>query len=282
MPRGKAAGKGRHSPVRRGTEEESADSSAWLTTYGDAVTLLLAFFVMLFAMSSTDAAKFEQMAQSMRTAFVGSEGILPENTALVGEGDPADTPPVRAPAAPAAPVAAPDLANQLADEIQQVFESEGLLDIAEVAITPEGVAVRVRTDDVLFATGSARVQPVARQVLTALGPSLRGVPNEIRVEGHTDDVPINRAGYTNWNLSADRAVAVLSLLADEHGIAPDRLSAVGFGEHAPLVPNDSAEHRTVNRRVEIIIETPPDQVDAADAGVSDRPAPSAPSPGAPS
>ena len=279
MPRGKAAGKGRHSPARRGAEEEGADSSAWLTTYGDAVTLLLAFFVMLFAMSSTDAAKFEQMAQSMRAAFVGSEGILPENTAIVGEGDPADTPPVQAPApvAPAPPVAAPDLATELADEIHQVFEAEGLLDIAEVAVTPEGVAVRVRTDDVLFATGSARVQPVAREVLTALAPSLQGVPNEIRVEGHTDDVPIHRSGYTNWNLSADRAVAVLSLLADDHGIAPVRLSAVGFGEHEPLVPNDSAANRTVNRRVEIVIETPPDQVDPTADLVGD---PSAPSSGA--
>lgn len=281
MPRGKAAGKGRHSPGRRG-EEDSADSSAWLTTYGDAVTLLLAFFVMLFAMSSTDAAKFEEMAQSMRAAFVGSEGILPENTAIVGEGDPADTPPVQAPAPAAPPAAAPDLAHALAEEIHQVFAAEGLLDIAEVAVTPEGVAVRVRTDDVLFATGSAEVQPVAREVLTALGPSLRGVPNEIRVEGHTDDVPIHRSDYTNWNLSADRAVAVLALLADEHGIAPERLSAVGYGEHEPLVPNDSAEHRTTNRRVEIIIETPPGEVGATDDVVGGPAIPSRSSPGVPS
>lgn len=259
MPRGKAAGKGRYSPSRR-EDDDGANSAAWLTTYGDAVTLLLAFFVMLFAMSSTDAAKFEQMAQSMRAAFVGSEGILPESTAIVGDGDPADTPPVEAPrpAPPVPPAAAPDLARQLADEIHAAFEEEGLLDIAEVAVTPEGVAVRVRTDDVLFATGSAEVRPVARQVLTALAPSLRGVPNPVRVEGHTDDVPIHRADYTNWNLSVDRAVAVLALLADEHGIDPERLSAVGFGEYAPLVPNDSAANRTVNRRVEIIIETPPD------------------------
>jgi chemotaxis protein MotB len=271
MPRGKAAGKGRHGPQRRGQEEESADASAWLTTYGDAVTLLLAFFVMLFAMSSTDAAKFERMAESMRMAFTGGTGILPDNTVLVGEDGAAPTPPasdILPPMAP--PAAAPDLANQLADEIHAVFERQGLLDIAEVAVVPDGVTVRVRTDDVLFATGSAQVQPIARRVLTALAPSLRDIPNDIRVEGHTDDVPISRRDYTNWNLSADRAVAVLTLLATDHGIQPTRLSAVGYGEHAPLVPNDGPEARAVNRRVEIIIETPPDRPATAD-GITPRP-----------
>lgn len=273
MARGKAAGKHRHSPRRR-TDDESPNSAAWLTTYGDAVTLLLAFFVMLFALSSTDAAKFEQMAESMRAAFTGSPGILPEDTALVGEGEPADQAPQQPPqpAPDIVPPADPDLSQQLADEIHQAFEDEGLLDIAEVAVTPEGVAVRVRTDDVLFATGSDDVRPVARTVLTALAPSLRGVPNPVRVEGHTDDVPIHQADYTNWNLSVDRAVAVLSLLVDEHRIDPSRLSAVGFGEYAPLVPNDSPAERTVNRRVEIIIETPTDQA-VATADVVEAPPP---------
>jgi chemotaxis protein MotB len=254
MPRGKATGKDRHGPTR-GAEEGGDDSSAWLTTYGDAVTLLLAFFVMLFAMSSTDAAKFEQMAQSMRAAFDAGQGILPDNVAVVGEetGTATDSQPPPPDVAP--PV--PDLSQTLANEIHGVLEEAGLLDIAEVAVTPDGVVVRVRTDDVLFATGSADVRPIARDLLAALAPSLRPLPNPIRIEGHTDDVPIHQPHYTNWNLSADRAVAVLSLMTDEHGIAPDRLSAVGFGEFSPLVANDSAENRSANRRVEIVIETAP-------------------------
>lgn len=255
MPRGKAAGKDRHGPRRR-VEEGGDKSGAWLTTYGDAVTLLLAFFVMLFAMSSTDAAKFEEMARSMRAAFAGSDGLLPADVGLVGdEGAAAD--PVTLPTAPPPVPAAPDLSTTLAAELHDVLGSAGLLDIAEVAVTTEGVVVRVRTDDVLFATGSAEVRPIAREVLTALAPTLGALPYELRIEGHTDDVPINRPGYTNWNLSADRAVAVLRLLAEEHAIAAERLSAVGFGEFAPLVPNDSPRNRSVNRRVEIVIETPP-------------------------
>lgn len=256
MPRGKAAGKGRFGPSRR-VEETQTNGSAWLTTYGDAVTLLLAFFVMLFAMSSTDAAKFEQMARSMRAAFTGADSILPSDTGLVGEEPARPTPadPVVVPEQ--LPSAVPDLRDTLAEEIHAVLEEAGLLDIAEVAVTPDGVTVRVRTDDVLFATGSAEVQPIARELLAVLAPSLQQLPNAIRVEGHTDDVPIHRSGYTNWNLSADRAVAVLELLSDEHGIAPDRLSAVGFGEFSPLVPNSSPQQRAVNRRVEIVIEAPP-------------------------
>ncbi|MBW3657870.1 MAG: flagellar motor protein MotB [Actinobacteria bacterium] len=255
MPRGKAAGKDRHGPSRR-VEEDDSDSSAWLTTYGDAVTLLLAFFVMLFAMSSTDAAKFEQMADSMRAAFAGS-GLLPEDVGIVGDAkNPAPEQVLDTPLPEPVP-AVPDLGRTLAHELQSVLEEAGLLDIAEVAVTPDGVVVRVRTDDVLFTTGSAAVRPLAREVLAALAPSLQPLPNDIRVEGHTDDVPLRHRGYTNWNLSADRAVAVLTLLADDHAIAPARLSAVGFGEFAPLVPNDSATQRSVNRRVEIVIETTP-------------------------
>lgn len=275
MARGKAAGKQRYSPRRRG-QEEASSSSTWLTTYADAVTLLLAFFVMLFAMSSTDAAKFEQMARSLRAAIVGTDGALPASTALVGEAS-ADIPPdpvtpqVVPDLVPPAPSAAQDEdteedeafdgAEELAERIHQDLEDQGLLDVAEVEASAEGVTVRVRTDEVLFATGSDEVRPVARTILTALAPSLRSIPNPLRVEGHTDDVPIGTAGYTNWNLSVDRAVAVLSLLVDEHGVDPTRMSAVGFGQHAPLVPNTSPANRRANRRVEIIIEASSDEAD---------------------
>lgn len=262
MARGKAAGKGRYGPSRRHETEES-NSSAWLTTYGDAVTLLLAFFVMLFAMSSTDSAKFEEMARSMRAAFAGSQGILPAADGIVGDEagsfdpgqDPAAPPPVALPPVPPVAPPVPELSQELAEEIHGALDAAGLLDIAEVMVTPDAVVVRVRTDDMLFATGSAEVRPLARRVVAALAPSLVGLPNRIRVEGHTDDVPINRAGYTNWNLSTDRAVAVVTLLTVDHGVPPPRLSAIGFAEFAPLVPNDSAANRSANRRVEIVVET---------------------------
>ncbi len=264
MARGKAAGKGRRGPSRRGADE-APNSSAWLTTYGDAVTLLLAFFVMLFAMSSTDAEKFERMAESMRMAFAGSEAILPASTSIVAA-ESVDPQPIAEPArpqtdpqvVPAPPDVVPDLSETLAEEIHQVLEEAGLLEIADVLATPDSVVVRVRTDDVLFATGSDEVRPPARQIVTALAPSLATIPNTVRVEGHTDDVPIRRGGYSNWHLSSDRAVAVLRLFADEHDIAPERLSAVGFGEFTPLVSNDTPAQRTTNRRVEIVIETTPD------------------------
>ncbi|MEX0835331.1 MAG: flagellar motor protein MotB [Nitriliruptor sp.] len=264
MARGKAAGKGRRGPSRRGADE-APNSSAWLTTYGDAVTLLLAFFVMLFTMSSTDAEKFERMAESMRMAFAGSEGIMPDSNSIVAP-ESADPQPITEPArpevppqaSPARPDVAPDLSQTLAEEIHQVLEESGLLEIADVLATPDSVVVRVRPDDVLFATGSDDVRPPARQIVAARAPSLVTIPNDVRIEGHTDDVPIHRGGYSNWHLSSDRAVAVLRLFADEHDIAPQRLSAVGFGEFAPLVPNEGRTQRATNRRVEIVIDTAPD------------------------
>lgn len=293
MARGKAAGKQRHTPRRRGQEEEASSSSAWLTTYADAVTLLLAFFVMLFAMSSTDAEKFEQMARSLRAAIVGTDGALPAGTGLVGEGtadtppDPV-TPPVVPELVPPAPAPAPEReadpdeafegAEDLADRIHRDLQDQGLLDIAAVEATGEGVTVRVRTDEVLFATGSVEVRPVARTVLTALAPSLHSIANPLRIEGHTDDVPIGSADYTNWNLSVDRAVAVLSLLVDDHGLDPTRMSAVGFGEHAPLVPNTSPANRRTNRRVEIIIEASSDEADRVAGSTSRAPSSSGGSP----
>ena len=112
----------------------------------------------------------------------------------------------------------------------------------------------VATDDVLFPSGSTEISAKGRAIIDVIGPSLAAIGNPVQIEGHTDTVPlVGRPGYDNWNLSTDRAVRVLHLLVDSHGLAPGRMVALGYGEHRPRDDNDTAEGRSRNRRIEIVI-----------------------------
>jgi chemotaxis protein MotB len=125
--------------------------------------------------------------------------------------------------------------------------------VATYRYEERGLVVSIAADDILFDTGSTRISRLGRSIVAAVAEPLSSFPNDVLVEGHTDDVPLDRDGYTNWNLSTDRAVAVLSLLATEHRIEQTRLGAVGYGEFRPVVPNDSPANRSMNRRVDILV-----------------------------
>ena len=115
-----------------------------------------------------------------------------------------------------------------------------------------GLVVSIATDDVLFASGSPVLSAAGREIIDALAPILAGFDNQVLIEGHTDTVPLNENGYTNWNLSADRGLAVLEIL-EAGGINPRRLSATGYGEFRPISDNSTDEGRAANRRVEMVI-----------------------------
>jgi chemotaxis protein MotB len=155
--------------------------------------------------------------------------------------------------------------------LREQLRAAGLLRRVRFEIGPRGLVVAVATDQVLFATGSAHVSPLGRRIVATLAPTLRELSNPILVEGHTDDVPLHRGGYDNWNLSTDRAVAVVHLLQYVFGIDPHRLSAIGYGEYRPVATNLTEAGRALNRRVEIVISTAPEQgTPAPDAGVEER------------
>lgn len=258
MARGKSTGQRLRGPTRRGGADEGGDDSQrWLTTYGDAVTLLLAFFVLLYSMSSVDVEKFEALIEGLAIPFrnsAGSQGMLDGDDGIL-VGDVSAEPTVEAPdpADPSATAGAESL-EPVADELRTALENAGLPDVAKVSVNRQGIVIRIGTDGVLFASGSSEVSPLGERILDSIAPTLANVPNELRVEGHTDDVPIHsRPGYTNWNLSTDRAVAVLTRLYEEHAINQKRLLAAGYGEYEPLVPNDTGAQRSKNRRVEIIV-----------------------------
>ncbi len=256
----------------------------WLTTYGDVVTLLLAFFVMLYAISQVDVQKFQLFVSGLADPFGNpavSQGILTDGAALVGaaaiaqqqigesgveglallEGMPGLEDQETGEATEQQEELPPGVELQQASDLEEVreeivaaLEAAGFGErVVDFEIDARGLTVAIATDNVLFASGSADFGAEGRGIIGAIAPSLAGFGNEILVEGHTDTVPINRAGYDNWDLSADRALAVLKLLVADHAIDPNRLVAAGYGEFRPRADNNSEEGKARNRRVELVI-----------------------------
>lgn len=268
MPRGKSRGRGGFGPARGGASDgpSEADGMRWLTTYGDMVTLLMAFFVILFSFSQIDVQRFETFLSGLESPFGNpamSDSLLDGGAGIVGGAAGTDPDPVANlgqdpmpnPAEETIDVSVQGL-RETAGEIEAALESAGLDELVDYQIDHRGLVLTIATDAVLFETGSTVLSDQGRHLMAQIAPVLARVPNDVRVEGHTDDVPLSRAGYTNWNLSTDRAVAVLTLLHEAHGVDPKRLVAVGYGEFRPISPNESAQGRAANRRVEIIIAVP--------------------------
>jgi chemotaxis protein MotB len=247
------------------------------------ITLLMAFFVMLYAISQVDQAKFDAFLDGLQVPFGNetSAGMLEGGATLLDEsavpdvsGDtsglmlvpppmsggreqPVDTAvediPSEEPTDEASEADRSDPVLAIAARLREALRAEGLPpDIAEVRPDERGVVISVASDDVLFALGSARVSSVGQRIVKAVASVVDDLPNEVIVEGHTDNLPLRRTGYDNWNLSTDRAVAVLKLLV-RNDVRPRQLVAAGFGEHRPRVENDSDSNRALNRRVDVVL-----------------------------
>lgn len=229
----------------------NSGSAPWLTTYSDVVTLLLCFFVLLFAFSEVDVQRF----RAILAAFQASLGVLdggrsvmetqPDMSLGSGVWDLRDVQFYR-----------PELEAQLRalyTEVQEFIRERGLDFAVEVGLTDRGVVLRL-AEGVFFDLGKADLRPDARRVLDELAVLVRAVPNPVRVEGHTDNLPIRTERFpSNWELSTARATNVVRYLIEEHGLDPRRLSAAGYGEYRPVAPNDSDANRARNRRVDIVL-----------------------------
>jgi len=232
---------------KKNTGFKKADGAAgggWEIIYTGFVLILLCFFIMLSSFSSIRQAKVMQFVKS----FVESVSILPGG--LNADGDGAVMPLSAEMVAKDSPLARiyTDL-KALADRLNHQN------DIA-VAFSSKGSVMRL-SDKALFDAGKAAISPPAVPLLQKIGAIIADTDYEVRVEGHTDDVPIQTAQYpSNWELSTARAVNVLRYLIKTFPISSKRLSAAGFGEYQPLAANDSPLHRARNRRVEIVFLEP--------------------------
>jgi chemotaxis protein MotB len=254
---------------RRKKHEEHSSHEAWAIPYGDLVTLLLAFFVVMYAISSVNDGKYRLLSDSLNAAFRGTPSTM--DPVQVGEKQLGSGADIRMSIVqqvtlqgqprtllnPPKPVltGVDDRTRQLrqmAEEVEQAMSSlidQGLVNVRR---HDDFVEVEIKTD-ILFPSGVANVSSGAAPVLAQLAGTLRPFTNPIRVEGYTDDRPIRTAAFpSNWELSAGRAASVVHLLTD-NGISPERLAVVAYGEHRPLRPNDSPEARNANRRVVLVI-----------------------------
>jgi len=228
----------------------------WLVTYADLLTLLMVLFLVLWVISQIDLKKFEKFkeglgdfgnpaaaqaakdkaaaaaaaADTTTTSLVSGDGTMTADGSLTGAG-----------------------LNQLAETVQEAVNLAGLPNIVSVSQDERGLVITLSTDDILFQSGSAALNPAGVDVLAVIAPALQGFNNNILVGGHTDKRPLKKAGYDNWDLSFDRAGAVVKLLKDHFGLPPERLSGTGYGDTRPIAVGDDAASLAKNRRVEIVV-----------------------------
>jgi chemotaxis protein MotB len=278
--------------------EEHANHEAWVIPYADLLTLLMAMFIALFAMSSVDIDKFKALAIGFNEALDGpslDKGVFsksPGESPLDGQGSGLSPQPGGAvgPAdQPKAKRVLDTLVQQHEDlEVQRSVERKSLEGVSKrieqrakelglagelsLRLEERGLVVTVVTDQVLFDSGSAVVKPEGDSVLRVVGSALQDVDNPILIEGHTDSTPIATAQYpSNWELSSGRAASVARFF-EQMGMDRSRLRPEGLADLFPAGPNDNAEGRAKNRRVEIVVQSK--LVDRAlrDAGLTQKPA----------
>jgi chemotaxis protein MotB len=272
---------------RRKKPEEHGNHEAWAIPYGDLMTLLLAFFVVMYAISSVNAGKYRVLSDSLFAAFRGAPRSMQPiqvgekqvgtgadlNTTIVqqamvdgkaqsrlapmpvavgmAKSGAAGNSPIAGTLPPQAAAAAAAL-TRVADEVARAMDQLVRKDMVTVRRSDFWIEVEMRTD-ILFPSGSARLADNAADIIERLGGVLAPFPNPIRVEGYTDNKPIKTAVfYSNWELSAARAGSVVRVLST-HGVSPERLAVIGYGEQRPLKTNDTADGRNANRRVVVVI-----------------------------
>jgi len=245
---------------KRHEEHEEHHDERWLITYADMITLLMAFFIMLFAMSQIDLAKFKAFQAGVASHFDKPAKVLKGGTGvLLGNGGEAEAERQvaellsdKAKLDQAVERNRRDLASAKA-RIEKELTARGLRERARFSIEQRGLVVTIVSDEVLFDLGSAELRPVGAQVLGVVAATVARMPNRVLVEGHTDNRPISGRYPSNWELSTARASAVVRYLSTRHRIRPARLSAAGYADQHPAAPNDTEQNRQRNRRVEIVL-----------------------------
>ncbi|MCL2008946.1 MAG: flagellar motor protein MotB [Synergistaceae bacterium] len=227
----------------------AAGAPLFMATYGDMVTLLLCFFVLLFAMSTIDSQKAQQAVISLRNSL----GVMKGGRTLVRDIEPNPTPEASEgrTAGPSVEIRMLDT-QHVAHTINSYLRTEGLDKAVQVTVNQRGVQVSI-SDQFLFDSGSAMLKPDGQRVIYKIATLVRDVVPAIAVEGHTDSVPLRGGMYRdNWGLSAMRAARVASFMQEDGGVESRLLQAVGYGPSRPVVPNDTPAHRALNRRVDIV------------------------------
>jgi chemotaxis protein MotB len=224
-------------------QEEHENLERWLLTYADLITLLLAFFIMMYTFSKRDAGKYAEVASHLKSIFSEGSGILgmghisgKKTIDLPMQGEKGN-----------------ESLKKVEEDIRNIEATENTKKSISVFSDERGVVIRVM-DMAFFDPGKADLKEGAKAALDGIVPVIIDIDNHIRIEGHTDDVPISTAEFrSNWELSTRRATEVVRYLVEGHSFPPERISAAGFSEFRPIAPNDTPENRALNRRIEIVV-----------------------------
>lgn len=228
-----------------GGEEMRTD--AWLATFADTMTLLLTFFVLLYSFSTVDAAKFKQIASSLQSVLTGETGtsILEFNVKsgevpLVGEPIPTTTP--------------SNNTEDIYQKVQSFIKEKKLENTVVIKSDNRGVIIQLKAN-ILFQSGKAEIIVQSKPVLDSINALIATLPNDVVIEGHTDNMPISNFEYkNNWQLSSARALNVLEYFVETKGQKfPKRFKSIACGEFQPIVPNTNEVNKALNRRVNILI-----------------------------
>jgi len=270
-------GRGR---AKKHEEEEHENHERWLVSYADMVTLLMCLFIVLFAISQVDKAKFAALSAGLSASFgapiTALPGVTPEGSVLdalpsavdvaagIAPGQEASREEVDAAAEQAAVERAARVAveaqsaydnlDEVRRKIQAALDAAGYSGAARFEIDERGLVAHIVADQVLFDAERADLRPEGAVILDAIAPTLRELPNQLAVEGHANHLPVTAGGPwpSNWELSAFRATTVVRYLAGD-GVPQPRMSANGYSSTRPLVPEDDPDAITVNRRVDIVV-----------------------------
>lgn len=229
-----------------GGGHDGGGSLRWLLTYADMITLLMAFFIMLYSMSILNLNKFQEVAMSIKSGFGGM--VEGQGRSILGSSGQVSIRP--------SPITGESagVPSHAVEKIQTLIKDEKLQDKVRLRVDERGLVISLATDKVLFGAGQAALSPSAMRIIDSVADALKGVQNEIRVEGHTCNLPIRSSEFpSNWELSTARATNVIRYLIDHKRFEPDRLSAAGYADSRALVPNTSESNRTINRRVDIVV-----------------------------
>jgi len=246
---------------RRKKKHEHVNHERWLVSYADFITLLFAFFVVLYSSSQVDKRKMMQVAAAIQGGFQ-QMGVFSVST---GPDAQAKAAPAPNPGPPSFPRVINDLAppgahpkgdvplSQIRNQLETALSEEIAKHQVEMRLAPDGLVVSLREVG-FFKSGDAQPLPGAEKVLTHVADVLGKAGFQIRVEGHTDDIPINNSHYhSNWELSTARATQVVLMMVKQCGFQPERISVAGYAQYHPVAVNTTEEGRRRNRRIDLVV-----------------------------
>jgi len=226
---------------KKSGDEDNEDLQRWLLTYADLITLLLAFFIVMYSMSRVDAGKFKRVTEALSSVLKGPDELFQATVKDISselfinrrlkKGD----------------------LIVLKKRIDDISRQLGLGMQLSTELQTRGLVIHI-SESAFFDLGKADLKSKAKNILDLISIQLLKVPNHIRVEGHTDNLPINTPKFpSNWELSTTRATVCLRYLIEKHDFPPERISALGYAEFRPITSNKTEQGRAKNRRVDIVV-----------------------------